>query len=90
MKFCFLIFEVIIQIENVEDPPYAEDLFITVYSGRNTTFELPMWDPDGHPIEIFVMNEPAAGPQILQLSNEKMISLSGQRRKVMFSFALSN
>ena len=75
-----------IQIENVEDTPFTKDLFITVYSGRNTTFELPVSDPDGHPLEIFVMNEPAAGPQVLHLSNEMMISLSGQRRKVTYEY----
>ena len=65
-----------------DDPPVAEDLQITVYSGRDTSIELPAYDPDGTPVEIYIMTEPQGSGQVLKLTNEKLVSINGQRRKV--------
>ena len=69
-------------IQGKDDPPVAEDFEITVYSGRDTTIELPAYDADGTPVEIYIMTEPQGAGQVLKLTEEKLISVNGQRRKV--------
>ena len=69
-------------IDPVDDPPVAEDLSITVYSGRSTTVELPAWDPDGTELEIYILTEPQGGANVLSLTDETTVGSTGNRRKV--------
>ena len=69
-------------IENTDDPPVAEEHHVIAYSGRNTTFTLPAYDPDGTPVEIYILREPQGASQVLRLTDEEPVGLSGQRRKV--------
>ena len=84
-----------IDVVNTDDPPVAEEHHVTVYSGRETTFSLPAYDPDGSPVEIYILREPQGAGEVLQLTDEQLVGLSGQRRKVrlpprlFFFFAIS-
>eukprot|EP00873_Tetraselmis_striata_P025523 jgi/Tetstr1/445787/TSEL_033434.t1 len=64
-----------------DDPPVAQDMHITVYSGRNTTFSLPAYDPDGVPVELFILTEPQGAGEALSLTDEAFVSGTSQRRK---------
>ena len=77
-------------IENVDDPPVAEEHHVIVYSGRDTTFSLPAYDPDGTPIEIYILREPQGASQVLKLTDEEPVGLSGQRRKVSHIITATN
>ena len=67
---------------NTNDPPVAEDLHITVYSGRTTNFSLPAYDPDGNPVELYIITEPQSGSGTIKMSSENVVSIGGLRRKV--------
>ncbi len=69
-------------IQPVDTPPVADDLDIIVYSGRSTRFVLPAYDPDGTPVDIFILAEPVGGSDVLRLTDETLVSMGGQRRKV--------
>ena len=71
------------EILNTDDPPVAEEHHVTVYSGRETTFSLPAYDPDGSPVEIYILKEPQGASQVLKLTDEELVGTTGQRRKVM-------
>jgi hypothetical protein len=71
-----------VTVLNPDEPPVAEDLYITVYSGRTTNFSLPAYDPDGKPVELFIITEPQGGVDKVKLSSEKLVSVGGLRRKV--------
>ena len=73
---------VIIDITPQDDPPTAEDLYITLYTGKPTEFTLPIYDPDGSPMEIYIMTEPAGRSETIALTDESSISIGGSRRKV--------
>ncbi len=70
------------EVVNTDDPPVAGELRLTVYSGRPVTFSLPAYDPDGAPVEIFIVKEPQGASQTLTLTEEQTVGSSGQRRKV--------
>lgn len=74
--------QVTIVIQAEDDPPVAEDMDLTLYSGRNTTFSLAAYDPDGSPIEVYILKEPQGGASILKLAEESTVSVNGLRRKV--------
>ena len=86
ISFAFV--QVTVSILPVDDPPVADDLDIVVYSGRSTQFSLPAYDPDGTRVDIFILNEPVGGNEALQLTEETVVSMGSQRRKVhSISFA---
>ena len=60
----------------------ANNLAMTVYSGRNTTFSLPSYSPDGNRLEIYILNEPQGAAAALSLADEQSVSAGGLRRKV--------
>ena len=64
-----------------DEAPVADDFVITIYSGRETSFDLPTYDPDGTEVEIFILTEPQGSTSVLTLSNQEFIG-TGQRRKV--------
>jgi hypothetical protein len=74
--------QVTVVIQAEDDPPVAEDMDLILYSGRNTTFPLAAYDPDGSPIEIFILKEPQGGTSTLKLTDEAPVSANGLRRKV--------
>jgi hypothetical protein len=68
-------------IQAVDDPPVAEDLDITVYSGRNTVFNVPGYDPEGAPVELFILAEPKGGAAFLQLTDARPVAPGSLRRQ---------
>ena len=74
--------QVTVNIMNTNDPPVAEDLHITVYSGRTTNFSLPAYDPDGNPVELYIISEPQSSSGTVTMSSESVVSIGGLRRKV--------
>lgn len=60
---------------------------MTVYSGRTTTISLPASDPDGTPVDIYVLTEPQGGAEALKLTGEQLVGISGQRRYVSARFS---
>jgi hypothetical protein len=68
-------------ITPTDDPPIAEDLTVTVYSGVNTSITLPAYDPDGDPVELFIVTEPPGGAEALSLAYETSVGGSSSRRK---------
>ena len=75
--------QVTVNIMNTNDPPVAEDLYMTVYSGRITKFPLPAYDPDGDPVELYIITEPqSSSGTIITMSSESDVSIGGLRRKV--------
>ena len=75
-----LFWQVSFEILNTDDPPVAEDFEVTVYSGRPATINLPAYDPDGTPLEIFILKEPQGAGQVLKLTDEQTVGTSGRRK----------
>lgn len=76
------VLQVRLEIIPIDDLPVAEDLHVTVYSGKSTVFDLPTYDPEGNNLEIYIMTEPQGTTEILRLTGEQFVSIGGQRRKV--------
>ena len=75
---------------NKDDPPVAEDLSITVYSGRTTNFSLPAYDPDGNPVELYIITEPQSGSGGITMTSESVVSVGSLRRKVCMHFGAAD
>ena len=69
-----------LEILNTDDPPVAEDFEVIVYSGRPATINLPASDPDGTPVEIYILKEPQGAGQVLKLTDEQAVGTSGRRK----------
>ncbi len=62
--------------------PVARNLTMIAYSGRDVTFNLPAYDPEGGPLEIYILSEPQGAADSLSLTREQSVSIGGLRRKV--------
>ena len=69
-----------ITIQNLPDPPKADDLTVSVWMGVNNIITLPIYDPDGDELHAFITTEPLVPGHQLYLQDEFRSQAGSSRR----------